>query len=225
MAKSKSGVSTKRIQIDKAKANMVLFVAVAAFITVFSLVSSKALFDKRSFQARVIGEKRATLDTLKANNDAAEKLITAYTAFNSTPDNLLGGVPNGSGDRDGTNAALILDALPARYDFPGLTSSIEKMIASQGGSLETITGTDDEIAQAQSSDSSQPIEIPFAIDAKSSPDGIQNILRTFGRSIRPMVITRLHLSVEDGSTMRANISAKSYYQPQKTLEITTKEVR
>ncbi len=221
----KPTISTKRIKIDKAKANVVLYVAIASFVTVFSLVSAKALLSKRSFGSRVVAEKENTLKVLKSNNEAATELATTYQTFNNTPDNLLGGNPEGSGDKDGDNAKIILDALPSQYDFPALTSSIEKMIKSNGGSLESISGSDDEIAQSIASDSSRPVEIPFQIDAKSSPNGIQNILSTFDKSIRPMTVTKLTLTVEGESSLRASIFAKSYYQPKKILEIKTKEVR
>src|SRR5690606_27650185 len=117
--------------------NMVIIIAVAAFITVFSLVSVRALLIKRSFQSRVVAEKEATLKTLKDNNAAAAELTNSFKAFNSTPDNLLGGTPGGTGDRDGDNAKLVLDALPGRYDFPALISSIEKMIqGNKDGTIE-----------------------------------------------------------------------------------------
>jgi hypothetical protein len=221
---AKPALSTKRIQIDKSQANMVIFVAIAAFITVFSLVSAKALLGKRSFLSRVVTEKEKTLSTLKSNNDAASKLQASYKVFNDTPNNLLGGNPSGTGDKDGENAELILDALPSRYDFPGLTSSIEKMIKGQGGSIDSITGLDDEIAQGQSVDSSKPIEMPFEVEASSNPDAIQSILKTFGKSIRPINIVKLTLAAED-SKIRTHVTAKSYYQPKKTLEITTKVVK
>lgn len=217
--------SKKRIQIDKARANMVLFVAIASFIAVFSLVSSKALLSKRGFESRVITEKEHTLQTLKANNEAAKQLTTTYKTFNDTSDNLLGGNPHGTGDKDGENAKLILDALPGRYDFPALTSSIEKMVRSQQGSIQAISGTDDAVAQALVTDSSKPVEIPFQVDATSSLSGIQNILKTFDRSIRPMTITKVTLSAENQGSLRVSIFAKSYYQPAKVLQITTKEVK
>lgn len=222
---ARATISKKRIQIDKARANVVLFVAVASFVAVFSLVSSKALLQKRSFETRVITEKEHTLKTLKDNNEAAKQLTTSYKAFNDTPDNLLGGNPHGTGDKDGQNAKLILDALPSQYDFPALTSSIEKMINSQQGSIEAISGTDDSVAQAAVTDSSKPVEMPFQVDAKSTPDGIQSILGIFGKSIRPMTITKVTLSVEGQGSLRASIFAKSYYQPAKVLQITSKEVR
>ena len=220
----KTVISAKRIQIDKAKARVVMFVAIAAFVTVFSLVSARALLIKRGFVSRVVTEKENTLKILKANNDAANKLESAYKVFNGTPNNLLGGNPTGSGDMDGDNAKIILDALPSQYDFPALTSSIAKMISSQGGSISGISGTDDEVVQSQSSDSSKPIEMPFDVQASSTPEGIQNILETFAKSIRPMNITKLTLTASKDK-IDASITAKSYYQPKKTLEIKSKVVK
>jgi hypothetical protein len=221
-----SALSTKRLQIDKSRSNLVIIVAVAAFVTVFSLVSIRALLVKRSFQGRVVAEKEATLKTLKENNTAAAELTTAFKAFNETPDNLLGGNPEGSGDKDGDNAKLVLDALPGHYDFPALVSSIEKMIeGNKNGTIEGITGTDDEVTQSQASDSSVPVEMPFQVAAKADPDGLQTILQTFSRSIRPMVVTTLNITAEDANSLNIDINAKSYYQPKKTLSITSKEVR
>lgn len=223
--KSKQVISTKRIQIDKARANLVIFVAVAAFVTVFSLVSARALWVKRGFERRVVAEKENTLKTLKANNSAATELVTAYQAFNNTPDNLLGGNASGTGDKDGDNAKLVLDALPGQYDFPGLASSIEKMIEGDKiGSLESISGTDDEVAQSQST-STQPVEMPFQISVKTSATGFNTVLDRFSQSIRPMVLTKVGITVAGTNEINLDITGKSYYLPKKTLNITMKEVR
>lgn len=226
MAKPPSAISTKRIQIDKAQANMVLIIAAASFIAIFSLVASRALLVKRGFQSRVIAEKETTLQTLKKNNEAVEQLKTSYKAFNSSSDNLLGGNPSGTGDRDGDNARLVLDALPATYDFPALASSMERIVGVSGGaSLKSITGTDDQVAQSQQTDSSTAIEVPFdlAIDAKT--DSYNRLLQSFSKSIRPMTIHSLKLTPDDKGEMTMAISGKTYYLPKKTLSIGQKEVR
>ncbi|MCA9330954.1 hypothetical protein KC957_02820 [Candidatus Saccharibacteria bacterium] len=223
--KSKQVISTKRLQIDKARANLVIFLAVAAFITVFSLMSARALWIKRGFERRVVAEKESTLKTLKDNNTAATELVTAYKAFNNTPDNLIGGSTTGKGDRDGDNAKLVLDALPGQYDFPGLASSIEKLVESDKiGSLESITGTDDEVAQSQST-STTPVEMPFEVSIKTSATGFNTVLDRFSQSIRPMVLTKVSIGVGGTNEIKLGVSGKSYYLPKKTLDITTKEVR
>ena len=117
--------SAKRLQISKANATIVAVVSVAAFVTTFSLVAGQALLSKRSHQARVIFEKETARNQLLSNITASESLITAYQEFISRPENVIGGDPAGSGERDGDNARLILDALPSKYDFHSLDTSIE----------------------------------------------------------------------------------------------------
>lgn len=227
MGIAKQVISTKRLQIDKARANVVMVIAIASFVAVFSLVSARALWTKRSFQARVIGEKKTTLETLKANNAAAEQLVTSYKAFNDTPDNLIGGNPKGTGDRDGENATLVLDALPSEYDYPGLTSSMAKIInGSKLGDLDSFTGTDDEVAQSGQTDSSKPIEMPFSVAITTKEGAYKGVLTAFSRSIRPMTIDKISISSSgQAGELSLSIDGKTYYQPQKTLSITQKEVR
>src|SRR5574338_279847 len=110
-------ISTKRILIDKANSTIVLAVGIAAFLTVFSMVSSKALLSRRAYQSKVIELQEKARDQLNAN----------YQAFVDRPENIIQGSSTGKGERDGDNAKIVLDALPSVYDFPGLTSSLEKI--------------------------------------------------------------------------------------------------
>ena len=119
--------SAKHLQINKANSNMVIIIAVAAFVVVFSLVASRALLEKSSYQRRVIAAKQKASNQLKANVEASKSLQASYKTFVSNPNNIIGGNPSGSGDNDGDNAKITLDALPSQYDFPALTSSLEKI--------------------------------------------------------------------------------------------------
>lgn len=208
---------------------MVLFLAVAAFVAVFSLLASRALLSQRSYQSRVITEKKKALAQLKANNVAATQLVTSYKAFVSTPDNIIGGLPTGTGDRDGDNAKIVLDALPSKYDFPALATSIEKVLVARNYAIDTITGTDDELNQSAvatpvAAAVVQPVEMPFDVSVTGDLAAIQGFLDTFQLSIRPMNILKITLSGAD-ATLRVQVSAKSYYQPQKTVTITKKAVK
>ncbi len=218
--------SNKHFQVDKANARMVLIVAAACFVTVFSLVGSKTLLSQRSYQARVIAGKEKAKKQLVANVDAVNKLVTAYQAFVSTPENVIAGSSTGTGDRDGDNAKIILDALPSKYDFPALTTSLEKILTDKSFKIESITGVDEEISQSDTAASSspQPVEMPFQVTVTGNYDSIQNLLGVFEHSIRPINITSISLSGENGS-MRLGFNAKTYYQPEKTLNITKKAVR
>ncbi len=218
-------ISGKRLQINKANTVMIVAIALAAFLVTFSLVASKALLSQRAYQNRVIAEKQKALKQLKEDITASSNLMTAYQAFVGTSDNLLGGNPKGSGDHDGDNAKIVLDALPSKYDFPALASSLEKIISSKNYKLDSITGTDDEIGQAnKAGDSPQPVEVPFQVGVSGTFDAMKDLSDIFERSIRPIKIRVLNVSGSN-SELKVSITASTYYQPAKSLNIQTKEVK
>lgn len=219
-------LSSKRIQIDKANASMVASLAIAAFVVVFSLVASRALLNQRSYQSRVIAQKKKALTQLKANNQAAAQLLTSYRTFVAAPENIIGGSLTGTGDRDGDNAKIVLDALPSKYDFPALATSLEKILTDKKYKIDSITGTDDEINQSKSAENTaiKPIEIPFEVTVSGNFDTAQGLLDVFQRSIRPIQIVKIDFSGAD-NTLKIHVTALSYYQPQKTINITQKVVK
>jgi hypothetical protein len=213
-------VSTKRMLIDKANARIVAYVSVAAFILVFSLVATKTLVSQAAYQNRVISKKRAAVNQLKVDIAATGQLKASYDAFTGTAQNVLGGNPGGSGPQDGDNAKVVLDALPSSYDFPGLTTSLETLLGNQNVKIASIAGTDDEVAQSanQSSVNPQPVPIPFSVGVEADYTGVQNVVRAFEKSIRPIQIQQLTIT-GDKSKLTLNISAQTYYQPAKSLNI------
>ena len=217
--------SFKQLQIDKATTTIVFFTSAAVAILIFSAFSVKALLSQRAYQAKVIGQKEKAKKQLQANLTARDSLVASYQQFETRTQNIIGGNPTGTGENDGDNARIILDALPSKYDFPALTTSIEKLVAeaAQGVKIESINGVDDEINQANAT-SAVPVEIPFQLSVNGSYQGLQSLADGFERSIRPFNITALSLSGSDAS-LRMDISAKTYYQPEKKVTITQKEVR
>lgn len=223
---AKSAISMKRLAIDKSNANTIAVMAVSSFVVVFSLVATQALFSQRSYQSRVITEKQKALNQLRANNQAANELATSFQVFQAPAENIIGGSTTGNpaeNDKNGDNAKIILDALPSKYDFPGLTTSLDKILSGKTFKVATITGQDDEVNQA-SQQGAEPIEIPFETSVSGSFDALQEALDTLQRSIRPIKLLRLELSGSNGE-IGATISAKTYYQPEKRITITTKDVR
>ena len=219
-------VSTKRVLIDKANARIVVFVSVAAFILVFSLVATKTLVSQAAYQNRVISKKRAAVNQLKTDISATGQLKTAYQAFTGTTQNVLGGNPAGTGPKDGDNAKVVLDALPSSYDFPGLTTSLETLLGQQGVTIDSIAGTDDEVAQSgnQSSINPQPVQIPFTVVVEGNYDGVQNVIKAFESSIRPIQLQQIQIAGgKDKLTL--TITAQTYYQPAKSLNIKKEVVK
>lgn len=213
--------STKRKQIDKTQAIMLTIVVSAAFTTVFCFVASKNLFSQAKYLSRVSGAKQKSVDQLKKNKDAVNTLAASYKAFASQTPNLIGGTAADKGDRDGDNGRLILDALPSKYDFPALATSIEKLLL--GYSITNISGSDDAVTQNQTKNA-QLVEMPFTLEVSSDYKGVKTLATTFEKSIRPFQIQKLEIRGTN-ATLTAKIQAKTFYQPEKSNNITTKVVK
>ncbi len=217
--------SQKRLQIDKSNSRVVVTIAIAAFLSVFSLMAARALWSQQSFQNRVIKEKGKAVKQLKDNVAATKTLVNSYNDFTSLPANVLGGNPNGTGEKDGDNGKIVLDALPSKYDFPALTTSLEKILSGGGYKIESITGLDDEVNQQNTaSPTPQPIEMPFQMTVSGNYASIQSLIGTLEHSIRPFQIQKIEFS-GGNADLHTTISAKTFYQPEKSLTITTKEIK
>jgi hypothetical protein len=218
--------SAKRVQIDKANATMLGIVVASSFITVFSLVSFRALWSQRGYQSKVISKKEDARDQLKKNIDASKKLVTSYRSFVSTSQNVIGGNPNGQGEKDGDNAKIVLDALPSKYDFPALATSVEKLLGQNGLQILKIEGKDDEVAQEQNKGSAnpQPVIMDFTISVEGTYPNVQKLVSLFESSIRPFKVNTLTFSGKD-SDLVMEVKAQTFYQPAKSLKIETEVVR
>ncbi len=219
-------ISLKRIGLDKTNARILGITAGAAFLVVFFLVASFALFQQLNYQNRVIAVKRKAVNQLKADLAARDSLVKSYDAFVSPPQNLIGGTPDGNGPEDGSNAKLVLDALPSKYDFQALATSLERLALDQKVRIQNITGTDDEVSQAQnqSSGSPQPVEMPFEFTVSGDYNGVQNVISVLEHSIRPIQIQTASVT-GDQKDLTLKVTAKTYYQPEKTLNIALKVVK
>lgn len=224
MAK-KLQLSSKKLQIDKAQATIVSVVAGAVFVAIFSLVSSKALWSQRSYQERVIAKQQVALDTLEKNISSVEALNSSYQQFVGSTTNMLGANPAGTGEQDGDNARLVLDALPSKYDFPALASSLDKILTDRK-IAGTINGTDDELTQSGAEVSGQPVpvDIPFQLSVSGSYTTMQDLINVLERSIRPFNVQKISLSGGVGS-MQMTLDVKTYFQPEKTLNIKKEVVK
>jgi len=221
------GITTKRTLIDRANSSLVIIAGVAAFVTVFSLIATKTLISQATYQNRVLKAKHEAVAQLRSDITAANQLETSYQAFTTTTQNVIGGDPQGSGEKDGDNAKIILDALPSTYDFPALANSLEKLIQDANGlSITNINGTDDEATQGANTSSAKPtpVPIPFQIGASGSYQSVQALVSEFERSIRPVQIQTITIS-GDQANLTLNITAQTYYQPAKSLNISTKVVK
>jgi hypothetical protein len=217
--------SIKRIQIDKANVTMVVIISVACFMTVFSLVASRAVWQQLSYQSKVISKRTTARSTLISNLKARDQLVAQYNAFEGTTTNVLGGSSTGTGQNDGDNAKIILDALPSKYDFPAVATSLEKLLTSNSLTIDGITGSDDEIAQSGSTATTpQPVPMPFQIAFSGNTDQTAALFASLQNSIRPIQAQVVTISGSD-AMVTTNITAQTYYQPEKSLTIKSEVVK
>lgn len=221
--------SSKRLQIDKANTTMMVSIAVASFLVVFSLVASKSLLSQRAYQSRVIAKKEKARDQLKTNIENSQKLVTAYQAFVGGPSNVIGGASDGKSDRDGDNAKIMLDALPSTYDFPALASSIDKLLGQDGIKIESITGTDEEVTQQKTAEDATTsggaaVPIPFQATVSGNYQDTQKLFAAIERSIRPIQIQIINIS-GGNSDMKLALTAQTFYKPAVQLKVSTEEVK
>lgn len=220
-------ISTKRLAISKANAQTVVIVGAAAFVTIFCLVASNAIFSQNRYQARVISAKEKAHKQLQENISNYSNLATAYKAFDSASTNVIGGNKDGTGDNDGPNSKIILDALPSSYDFPALTSSIEKVLTDSNLKVTSITGTDDQLNQQnnKSSANPQPVSIPFSFTiSNANYVSVGQLITKLQHSIRPIQIDTLDVS-GGVNNMTITVNAHTYYQPAKSVSITEKVIK
>lgn len=241
-------VSVKRLQIDKANTQIVVAVGIAAFALTFSLIAARSLIMKQSYQNKVVSERKKALTQLDENIAAVDELKIKYADFVNRQENVIKGNSSGNGERDGDNARIVLDALPSKYDFPALASSLEKILVDRNYGILGIGGEDDEAAQnptgeddddddsSSSSSSSDDddeesdsvgnsVEMPFQLGASGEYRKMIDLLQVFGYSIRPMKILTVTMNAEEGSNVNLVITGTSYYQPERTLNITEEVVK
>lgn len=210
MSENKFQFSAKHFLINKANSTILLAAAITAAVVAFSIVASRTLIQQLSYQNSVIALKDDANRKLKANVQAADSVVNSYESFESSQESVIG-----TADK---NSKIILDALPSKYDFPALASSLESLIKDSGGQDGSITGVDNEAEAEQSSVSPNPIEIPFKINAKGSVTVAKELISRLERSIRPVKINSLEITAMD-KTITVAIDAVTYYQPEKLLGI------
>lgn len=222
-----NNLSTKRVAISKANAQMVAVVAIASFVTVFCLMASKTVLGTNVYQARLTTKKEAAKVQLKRNLSNYSTLVSRYNGFLDQPQNIIGGARTGTGDNDGDNAKIILDALPYKYDFPALASSIEKILNDRGLQITSITGIDDQVAQQTNISSPTPkaVPIPFTFSVShANYNSVGVLITALQQSIRPIQIDTLTVS-GGTSDMSLTVTAHTYYQPAKAVNITKQALK
>lgn len=120
----------------------------------------------------------------------------------------------------------MLDALPSKYDYPALVTSMEKILSGQNVTIKSIGGTDDILSQANpvSSSAPTPQEMPFQLTVTGDYNSVRKVVEAFEKSIRPINVQTLALNSEQNKITMI-VTAKTYFQPAKNLNIRTEVVK
>ena len=197
-----SKAKTRRTKIMQAGSTMFIAVAVAAFIVAVSLVSVRFLWQKKSYNDRVITKKTEARNQIEANVANLDKLSQSYPTLNNS---------------SSTNSTALLHALPPTYDYASLASSIESLAQRSGVSFTGAIGQDDSANAVASSPTSQPIEIPLSMQVSGSYDAVKAFVTNLERSTRPISVTSVTYAGTNAA-LRATIQATTYYQPARDLQ-------
>lgn len=202
-------LSSRRDQVKKAGATVFIVTAVASVIVMFSLMSMRFLWERKSYNERVIKAKTSARDKIKTNLTNLDKLSEQYPQLDRSPS---------------TNAAKILHALPPVYDYAALVTSIDSLASLSGVQSTGTVSSDTSSAAVLSANTSTPLEIPLTLTATGNYDSIKKYINNLQYSIRPIHITNINLS-GTSSTLEATITGVTYYQPARSLDVLRSEIK
>jgi len=217
--------SQKHLAVSQNNRRITVAAAGASALVVFMLVGGHSMINRMGYQRKVAAKQHQAITTLKADQSALSTLKQQYVLFSSANPNMLGVSNSGTEGDQGSNARIALDALPSQYDFPALTSSIEKILSGRGITPQSIDGTDSGASgSAPSSANPQPQPMQFTFTAVTNYQGAKDLLNDFQRSIRPFKVVSLDLTGSNNA-LTINATMQTFYQPSKTLNINSMVIK
>lgn len=210
-------LSNKTQQIEKAATNIFVIVAISSVVVSICLVLMNLLWSQSQFNSRVQNEKEQARNTLQENIEKSDELLSSLAAFENSGDI----IPKQKGK---TNSAVVLDALPSRYDFPALASSIQNIADASKVTLLSFEGKDNQASAEQTATDPKPEEMEFNASVEGTYSKIRKFISGLERSIRPIQVNKMELGGSDAS-LKLDFSATTYYQPAADLSVTTKEIQ
>ncbi len=209
-------MQSKRIQLDKA--NQLIFgsLAFTSFIFIFALFATKDLISQGAYQNRIISQQIIAKNNLDTDLTAISSLKSSYKAFVDQPQNLLGGNPAGSGNNDGNNSKIILDALSTSFDPNAWNLNLSNLntLLGQGSGFISLSATSS--ASTTAAGTSNPTATPVQLSGtfSTSLGGMQGTFNSLNKSIIPIQVTGVIFNAATaGQSPTLAYTAQSYYQP------------
>jgi hypothetical protein len=217
----------KRQQISQANKTMFIWVASAAVVVSFCLVIGQFLFRQAAFNIKIIDAKSKASSTLGENIDNAKKLQEEMNSLLVNVD-----LSSVKAKEDDSNFKVILDALPSTNDPITFATSLQRAIIPRSGavldSLEppkvSVEGEEGGGEETQAADPNDPIEQTYMFTVLGNYEQIQNLLKDFERTIRPINVNTMSIEGND-SVLRAEFDVSTYYTNPKTLTLEKKAIK
>jgi hypothetical protein len=233
MAKTQ-GSLVKHQQIYSTNKTMFVWVTAASVVISISLVMSYAIFQRMSFNQKVIAEKNTTVSNLDYNNSVVEDLNAKIRVLNSNE--LL---KNSTRNDDLEPVSAVLDALPSVVNSTALGSSLQDRILDIPGvrietlNVEAVSGVEEKTNEGQVVDPSggaptSENEIAFQFELSSTGpkrfDNMKTALTRLEKSIRPFGVSLVEIE-QSKDRVTLKVRAVSYYSPEKKVELGQKVVK
>ena len=202
-------IESKRQKITQANSTVFIAVTISSVLVMFSLMSIRFLWQKKSYNDRVIGAKNSAKTQIEKNSENLDKLNSQFPDLQKRATN---------------NDKTILHALPPSYDYAALVTSMEFLAQQSGVKLASGIGADESGSAIKDQNTSVPVEIKLNLTASGSYDGIVKYVNNLEKSIRPIIITSIDFS-GNNSDLQAAIVAKTYYQPARTLDASKEAIK
>ncbi len=196
-------VVSRRDQVKKAGSTVFIVVAAAAVIVMFSLMSIRFLWERKSYNDRVISAKTRARNDIESNLNNLDKLAEQFPGLDASAS---------------TNSKTILHALPPAYDYAALASSIDSLAVISGVTSDTSVGQDLSATALNAASTSTPVEIPISLEVKGDYASVRKYVENLERSIRPINVTGVSYAGTNAA-ITLTLQAVTYYQPSRSLDV------
>lgn len=219
----------KRTQIAQASKTMFIWIAIASALVGTALVVSIFLFQKLTYNEKVLSAKQETVSNLDHNLSVVDELKTDIQALDAN--SALMSVKANSSDQA---LQVVLDALPSDANSLALGASLQnRLLANIQGNftleslqvtpvdgLETVNNSSTVDASDTSGAGNQ---IAFSFSVKGDQNALRQVLQNLERSIRTIIVT--HLTIETQSdSVTLSVDGHAFYQPSRSIELKEKTV-
>lgn len=235
----KNAALRKRSQIAKANKTMFITIAVVSVIVGFASVASMFLFQKLTFNEKILKEKGNTVSILKANNANIEELKNLIRVLDTNQ--VLESLKTST---DSSAVQVVLDALPSDANSSALGASLQNVLLNVPGvTIESLDVKPVDGVESLSSDSTTvsgtsagtstttaiTTSISFTASVTGDSTALKTLLQKFEKSIRTIQVDSLKIenqtTVSGASLLNMSINGRAFYQAEKSIELKDKVVK